>query len=71
MKSGLTENSCKVSRRNGRDEGSDVGESRVESWDWRVPEVVSVGDWLHQVEGCVTGADNGYSAGGEGCGIYF
>jgi hypothetical protein len=67
----LTENSSKVSRRNGRDEGGNVRECRVESRDWGVPKIITVGDRLYQVEGCVTGADHGYSARGEGCGIDF
>lgn len=67
----LTKNSSKVSRRNRRDEGGDVGESRVKSRDWGVPKVVTVGDRLYEVERCVTGADHGHSAGGEGRSVHF
>lgn len=60
-----SEVSLKVCGRDRGDERGDVGERAVESWDWRVPEVVSACNWLDEVQGGVAGADYGHRTSGE------
>jgi hypothetical protein len=43
------EHSCVVGGGDGRDERSDVGECRIEGWDWCVPEVITVGHGLYEI----------------------
>ena len=55
-----------VSGCDGRDQRGDVGECGVEGWDWCAPEVVTAGNGLHLVEGCVSSSDDCHWAGGKG-----
>jgi len=48
---------------------TNVGECTVQSRDWCVPEIVSVGDGLNEAEWSVAGSDDGYGTGCEVGGI--
>lgn len=58
----------KVGGRDWGDQSGDVGEGAVEGGDWSVPEVVSLGDGLHEVERRVTSSNYGHGTALEsGC----
>ena len=56
---------CEVCRRNGRDEGGDIGKGAVEGWDRRIVEVETRRDGLDLVQRSVARADDGDGAQSE------